>query len=193
VTSSIDPGRAAEEKSLSSRVRLVSLRHDPLGGTTDWQAQGASGPTGVPRPLERPVTATPRTGCCGLVLSAIAIGKRERVRPAKMLTGIVRRIAVEYSSPGPDRRRYVGRPVRASPGVGEAGPAYEFNREAPNLEPRVSQILARLGLTPAAGSVPGSFLSPPGIAVDSRADIYVGDLELTSWRARFPPVPMLQR
>jgi hypothetical protein len=79
--------------------------------------------------------------------------------------------------------------------VGEAGPTYEFNREAPNLGPRVSiwssrgTLLARLGLTPSAGVEPGQFLSPHGIAVDSRGDIYVGEVAYTSWPLRFPDVP----
>jgi hypothetical protein len=79
--------------------------------------------------------------------------------------------------------------------VGEAGPTYDYNREAPNLGPRVSiwtshgTLLARLGLTPAAGVQPGQFLSPHGIAVDSRGDIYVGEVAATSWPIRFPDTP----
>jgi DNA-binding beta-propeller fold protein YncE len=79
--------------------------------------------------------------------------------------------------------------------VGEAGPTFDFSREAPNLGPRVSiwtsrgTLLARLGLTPAAGVAPGQFLSPHGIAVDSRGDIYVGEVAATSWPVRFPDVP----
>ena len=82
--------------------------------------------------------------------------------------------------------------------VGEAGPTYDYNREAPNLGPRVSiwtargALLARLGLTPAAGTEPGQFLSPHGIAVDSRGDIYVGEVAFTSWPIRFPELPRPQ-
>jgi hypothetical protein len=79
--------------------------------------------------------------------------------------------------------------------VGEAGPTYDYNRNAPNLGPRVSiwtsrgDLVARLGLTPAAGTEPGQFLSPHGIAVDSRGDIYVGEVAYTSWPIRFPDQP----
>ena len=76
--------------------------------------------------------------------------------------------------------------------VGEAGPVYDFNREAPNLGPRVSiwtgrgELVSRLQLNPSAGTDPGQFLSPHGIAVDSRGDIYVGEVAATSWPLRFP-------
>jgi len=79
--------------------------------------------------------------------------------------------------------------------VGEAGTTFDFNRDAPNLGPRVSiwsssgMLLARLGATPAAGVAPGEFLSPHGIAVDSRGDIYVGEVAYTSWPIRFPDLP----
>ena len=45
--------------------------------------------------------------------------------------------------------------------VGEAGPTYDFSREAPNLArasasgPAAGRLLARLGLAPAAGVTPG--------------------------------------
>lgn len=79
--------------------------------------------------------------------------------------------------------------------VGEAGPTYDFNRDAPNLGPRVSilnssgTLLARLGSTPSAGVEAGQFLSPHGISVDSHGDIYVGEVAYTSWPARFPDLP----
>jgi DNA-binding beta-propeller fold protein YncE len=79
--------------------------------------------------------------------------------------------------------------------VGEAGTTFDFNRDAPNLGPRVSvwsssgTLLARLSATPAAGVAPGQFLSPHGIAVDSRGDIYVGEVASTSWPIRFPDLP----
>lgn len=71
--------------------------------------------------------------------------------------------------------------------VGECGPALEFNRGAPNLGPRVSilthrgQLLARLGREPTCGTEPGQFISPHGICVDSRGDIYVGEVSYTGW------------
>lgn len=79
--------------------------------------------------------------------------------------------------------------------VGEAGPTYEFNRDAPNLGPRVSiwtsdgALVSRLEVTPSAGTEPGQFLSPHGLAVDSRGDIYVGEVAYTSWPLRFPDTP----
>ena len=43
----------------------------------------------------------------------------------------------------------------------------------------------------AAGTGPGQFLSPHGIAVNSRGDIYVGEVSYTAWPHLFPdrPVP----
>jgi DNA-binding beta-propeller fold protein YncE len=90
---------------------------------------------------------------------------------------------------------YVTPDDRATCYVGEAGPAYDFNRDAPNLGPRLSiwtkrgQLLARLALSPSGGTGPGNFLSPHGIAVDSRGDIYVGEVALTAWGVRFPSLP----
>ena len=85
--------------------------------------------------------------------------------------------------------------------VGEIGPYYEFNRGAPNLGPRLSilsnegKLLARITTVPAAGTGPGQFLSPHGIAVDSRGDLYVGEVGYTAWRSLFPQqsVPTILR
>jgi DNA-binding beta-propeller fold protein YncE len=67
--------------------------------------------------------------------------------------------------------------------IGELAPAYLFNQNYPNVGARVSiydlkgQLLARLGdIRP--GTEPHQFLAPHGIAVDSRGDIYVGEV---SW------------
>jgi hypothetical protein len=76
--------------------------------------------------------------------------------------------------------------------VGEIGPYYEFNRGAPNLGPRISilsnegALLARLGVEPAAGTGAGQFLSPHGLATDSRGDLYVGEVSYTAWPNLFP-------
>jgi DNA-binding beta-propeller fold protein YncE len=78
--------------------------------------------------------------------------------------------------------------------VGETGPYYAFNRGAPNLGPRVSilsnqgELLARITTTPAAGTGPGQFLGPHGLAVDSHGDIYVGEVSYTAWPSLFPGV-----
>jgi hypothetical protein len=80
--------------------------------------------------------------------------------------------------------------------IGEIGPYLEFNRGAPNLGPRISivdnkgKLLARLGTEPAAGTGPGQFLSPHGIAVDSRGDLYVGEVAVTAWPSLFPAKPI---
>jgi len=83
--------------------------------------------------------------------------------------------------------------------VGEIGPYYEFNRGAPNLGPRLTilshegKLLGRISATPSAGTGPGQFLSPHGIAVDSRGDVYVGEVSYTAWPNLFPGQPRPQR
>jgi hypothetical protein len=65
----------------------------------------------------------------------------------------------------------------------------------PNLGPRVSIVdhtgkrLARLG-----GLAPGlradQFMAPHGLCVDSRGDLYVGEVSWTNWPQTFPGQPM---
>ena len=55
------------------------------------------------------------------------------------------------------------------------------------------KLLARIGVEPAAGEGPGQFLSPHGLAVDSRGDLYVGEVSYTAWPNLFPSVPMPQK
>ena len=80
--------------------------------------------------------------------------------------------------------------------VGEIGPYYDFNRGAPNLGPRVSilsnkgELLARIGTEPGGGTGPGQFTSPHGIAVDSRGDLYIGEVSYTAWPHLFPDRPL---
>jgi hypothetical protein len=70
----------------------------------------------------------------------------------------------------------------------------DSNRRFPNLGPRLSivtgkgKVLTRLG-APHAGLGAGQFVAPHGIAVDSRGDIYVGEVAFTAWNAVFPDVP----
>ena len=84
-----------------------------------------------------------------------------------------------YLEPGKNGRMYIG----------EIGPDMAVNIELPNCGPRVSiythdgQLLARLGHAH-AGLNPGQFISPHGIAVDSRGDIYVGEVSFTNWGRR---------
>jgi DNA-binding beta-propeller fold protein YncE len=76
--------------------------------------------------------------------------------------------------------------------VGEIGPYMDVNRKTPNLGPRVSiitldgKLLARIGTTPAAGTGPGQFTSPHGIAINSKGDIYIGEVGRTAWPSLFP-------
>jgi hypothetical protein len=82
--------------------------------------------------------------------------------------------------------------------VGEIGPDMAVNIDLPNCGPRVSiytrkgELLARLGREH-AGLETGQFISPHGIAVDSRGDIYVGEVSFTNWgrrvRAKGEPLP----
>ena len=48
--------------------------------------------------------------------------------------------------------------------------------------------LARLGAG-IAGLEPGRFVSPHGLAVDSRGDIYVGEVSFTNWGNRYKGQP----
>jgi hypothetical protein len=73
--------------------------------------------------------------------------------------------------------------------IGEIGPDMAVNIDLPNCGPRVSiytnkgELLARLGHAH-AGLNPGQFISPHGLAVDSRGDIYVGEVSFTNWGRR---------
>jgi DNA-binding beta-propeller fold protein YncE len=78
--------------------------------------------------------------------------------------------------------------------IGEIGPRLAFNRDSPNLGPRVSvlthtgELLARLGdVLP--GLAENQFISPHGMAVDSRGDIYVGEVAGVAWPDIFPDRP----
>ncbi len=69
--------------------------------------------------------------------------------------------------------------------IGELGAAIVPNMGAPGIGPRVSiynlqgEVLARLGDT-GPGEEPGRFIAPHGIALDSRGDIYVGEVSWTN-------------
>jgi hypothetical protein len=78
--------------------------------------------------------------------------------------------------------------------VGEIGGGMGVNYDLPNIGPRVSiytdkgELLARLGRQPAGLEV-GQFISPHGLAVDSRGDIYVGEVSFTNWGNRYKGQP----
>ena len=66
----------------------------------------------------------------------------------------------------------------------------------PNLGPRLSIVdakgkrIARLGGEDGPGIETGKFLAPHGLALDSRGDIYVGEVGVTNWKTSFPDTPM---
>ena len=76
--------------------------------------------------------------------------------------------------------------------IGELGAAIGPNAEGRKLGPRVSiyntqgQLLARLGDKP-EGEAPGQFIAPHGICIDSRGDIYVGEVSWTHTGSRLTP------
>ena len=77
--------------------------------------------------------------------------------------------------------------------IGELGPGLPINRDVPNLGPRISivttegKLLARLGHMH-VGEAVGQFIAPHGIAVDSRGDLYVGEVSNTAWPQLYPPL-----
>ncbi|MBI3328444.1 MAG: hypothetical protein HYZ81_17300 [Nitrospinae bacterium] len=76
--------------------------------------------------------------------------------------------------------------------VGELGVAIGPNAQAMKLGPRVSiydtrgHLLARLGDNP-EGEAPGRFIAPHGICIDSRGDIYVGEVSWTHTGSKLNP------
>jgi DNA-binding beta-propeller fold protein YncE len=76
--------------------------------------------------------------------------------------------------------------------IGELGAAIGANAEGRKLGPRVSiyntqgQLLARLG-NEGEGETPGRFIAPHGICIDSRGDIYVGEVSWTHTGSRLNP------
>jgi len=79
--------------------------------------------------------------------------------------------------------------------VGELGPGMPVNRKVPNLGPRLTIVdtqgkrIARLGGENGPGLKPGQFLAPHGVALDSRGDIYIGEVGVTDWKTSFPDTP----
>ena len=80
--------------------------------------------------------------------------------------------------------------------VGELGPGMPVNLKAKNLGPRLSIVdskgkrIARLGGEDGAGIETGKFLAPHGIALDSKGDIYLGEVGVTNWKTSFHGTPM---
>jgi DNA-binding beta-propeller fold protein YncE len=75
--------------------------------------------------------------------------------------------------------------------IGELGPGMNINRQYPNLGPRLSIVdqkgglVARLGGEHGPGLEDGRFIAPHGVAVDSRGDIYVGEVSYTEYPRLF--------
>ena len=75
--------------------------------------------------------------------------------------------------------------------IGEMGPVMPVNREIPNLGPRVTIVdhtgkrIGRIGGLH-AGLGPTEFLAPHGLSVDSRGDLYVGEVSWTNWESTHP-------
>ena len=80
--------------------------------------------------------------------------------------------------------------------IGELGPGMPVNRAYKNLGPRLSivdnegKLLARLGGEDGPGLNVGQFMAPHGLAVDSRGDIYVGEVSYTNWPSSFGDAEM---
>jgi hypothetical protein len=76
--------------------------------------------------------------------------------------------------------------------IGELGPSMAVNRNHPNIGPRLSivdgegKLVARLGGEAGPGLETGKFVAPHGLAVDSRGDIYVGEVSYTEYPRLFP-------
>ena len=68
------------------------------------------------------------------------------------------------------------------------------NLNVPNIGPRISIVdhtgkrLGRIGGA-ACGLGPDQFLAPHGLAVDSRGDLYVGEVSWTNWPTTHPGEP----
>jgi hypothetical protein len=77
--------------------------------------------------------------------------------------------------------------------IGESGPSMSVNVNHPGIGPRVSlwtldgKRIARVG--DATQAAPSQFTSPHGVAVDSRGDIYVGEVARTAMKNKGTPVP----
>lgn len=81
--------------------------------------------------------------------------------------------------------------------VGELGSGMPVTEKTPNLGPRVSvlddkgQRVARFG-GQFASETPGEFIAPHGLVVDSRGDVYVGEVSYTGY-GQFLDPPRVMR
>lgn len=83
--------------------------------------------------------------------------------------------------------------------VGELQAYQPVNRMTPNLGARLSivdqrsKVVSRIDRGLGAGTRPGQFISPHSIALDSRGDMYVGEVVAADWAAIFADTPMSQK
>ena len=86
--------------------------------------------------------------------------------------------------------------------IGELGSPIPITRNWPNIGPRLTFVdgqgktLARLGGEAGPGLEPGKFVAPHGLAMDSRGDIYVGEVSYTEYPRLFAdrmPIPFRMR
>lgn len=79
--------------------------------------------------------------------------------------------------------------------IGELGPGMPVNRHMPNIGPRLSVVdrngkrVARIGNKSGAGMAADQFMAPHGLAMDSRGDLYVGEVSWTNWPNFYPDQP----
>ncbi len=78
--------------------------------------------------------------------------------------------------------------------IGELGPGMPVNLQVPNIGPRISIVdhtgkrVGRIGAMH-GGLGPDQFLAPHGLTVDSRGDLYVGEVSWTNWPTTNPGQP----
>ncbi|MGE0801267.1 MAG: peptidyl-alpha-hydroxyglycine alpha-amidating lyase family protein [Lautropia sp.] len=76
--------------------------------------------------------------------------------------------------------------------VGELSPMLPIHRHHPNIGPRLTildgngELLTHLGGENGPGLEAGKFVAPHGLAVDSRGDIYVGEVSYAQFSRLFP-------
>ena len=93
---------------------------------------------------------------------------------APIAAAAARRRTSSSASSGPACRSTASAPISA--------------RGLPIVDAKGKRI-ARLGGEDGPGQEPGKFLAPHGLAVDSRGDIYVGEVCYTNWKTSFPDTP----
>ena len=105
------------------------------------------------------------------------------------------RDAVEQPAP-PERHLHASGQVpdllhrRMRPGDGRQSPVAQPRAAGQHRRQRRQAARALRRHRKAPGNAPGQFISPHGIAVDSRGDVYVGEVSATAWPQLKPDVPV---